>query len=193
MNHPIIVEKYGVRLRPVAMSDADRIFELRRDPNLSKYIGEVDGRFSVHKAWLEQYFVRDGDYYFSIELSNGVWVGTIAIYNVQNQIAEWGRWIIVPSIPAAAPSAWLIYHAAFDVLSLSEVYCCSVAENKHVVSFHDRCGLSRTGIKTGGIQILGEYKDLVIHSAKRENWPAIWKKLEAPAKLAERLLQGVTP
>lgn len=192
MSHDLFVHNFGIELRPVVMEDAEFIHQLRRNPELSKYIGEVDKRLPIHKAWLESYFNREDDYYFCIQLANGVTIGTIAIYDVTGQTAEWGRWIITPSYPAAAASAWLMYHVAFDVLGLSSVYCRSVLDNKHVVSFHDHCGLDRTGIEHNGIKIHDEWKDLVVHTANSDQWPLIQSKLERPAKLSERFLVGVT-
>ncbi|MGM1048181.1 MAG: GNAT family N-acetyltransferase [Bacillota bacterium] len=192
MKHNIMVERFGVRLRPVTMDDAEFIFELRRAPELSKYIGEIDARFSIHESWLEEYFHREGDYYFCIELLSGKAVGTIAIYDIADQTGNWGRWIISPLIPAAPASVWLIFYVAFDILGLSSVYSNTVIDNASVVSFHDNCGLPRTGIDHGGLTIKGVSYDMVIHTATKENWPLIQERLEKPAILAERLLMEET-
>ncbi|RUT48747.1 N-acetyltransferase [Paenibacillus anaericanus] len=189
MKHNITVERFGIRLRPITMDDADFIYQIRRNKELSQYIGEIDSQFSVHLTWLEQYFQREGDYYFCIELLSGKPVGTIAVYDIANQAGNWGRWIISPSIPAAPASAWLIFHVAFDILGLSQVYSNTVIDNASVVSFHDNCGISRTRMEPNGLRIKGVSYDLIIHTAPKENWPSIQKKLERSAALAERLLQ----
>ncbi|MFD2612365.1 GNAT family N-acetyltransferase [Paenibacillus gansuensis] len=191
MNHNITAAKFGVTIRPVSMEDAEFIHKLRRDPVLSEHIGEVDERLSVHASWMERYFERDGDYYFCIALDGDgeTPVGTIALYDVADGSAEWGRWIMKPSVPAAAASAWLVYHVAFDVLGLHSVYCRSVSDNKHVLSFHDRSGLRRTGIERNGLCIRGAWKDMVVHTALRSDWSAIQKNLEPAAQLAMRFLQ----
>lgn len=189
MNHNIVVERYGIRLRPITMKDANFIYQIRRHPELSKYIGEIDSQFSVHMEWLEQYFHREGDYYFCIERLSGEPIGTIAIYDVTQQSGNWGRWVVSPSMPAAAASVWLIFHIAFDILGLSSVYSNTVIDNSSVVSFHDNCGLLRTGIERDGLNIKGVSYDMIIHLASKENWPLIQQRLEKPAALAERLLQ----
>lgn len=188
MNHNITVERFGIRLRPITMDDAEFIFKLRRSPELSKYIGEIDSRYAVHEAWLKEYFHREGDYYFCIELLSGVPIGTIAIYDIDGQAGNWGRWIISPLIPAAPASVWLIFHVAFDILGLSSMFSNTVIENASVVSFHDHCGLPRTGIERNGLTIRGVPYDMVIHTATKENWPTVQQRLEKPAILAERLL-----
>jgi len=189
MNHNIVVERFGVRLRPITLDDAEFIYQIRRQPELSKYIGEIDPDFSVHRSWLENYFHREGDYYFCIESLSGKPIGTIAVYDIANDAGNWGRWIISPSVPAAPASVWLIFHVAFDILGLSEVYSNTIIENASVVSFHDNCGLTRTEIEQGGLTIKGVSYDVIIHTATKTGWPAIQKKLERPAELAERLLR----
>jgi RimJ/RimL family protein N-acetyltransferase len=193
MNHNIVVERYGIRLRPITMNDADFIYQIRRHPELSKYIGEIDSRYSVHRAWLEQYFHRDDDYYFCIERLSGEPVGTIAIYNVVNNIGNWGRWVVSPLIPAAPASVWLIFHVAFDILGLSEVYSNTIIDNASVVSFHDSCGMKRKGVMRDGLTVKGISYDLVIHTVSREDWPIIQSRLEKPAALVERLLRDNDP
>jgi RimJ/RimL family protein N-acetyltransferase len=190
MSHTITIERFGIRLRPVTMDDAEFIHQLRRSPELSKYIGEIDPRISVHRSWLQHYLQRDDDYYFCIELMSGKPVGTISINNITGGKGNWGRWIISPSVQAAPASVWLIFHVAFDILGLSEVYSNTVIDNASVVSFHDSCGFVRTGIERNGLTIREVSYDMVIHSAMLDNWPVIQGKLEKPATLAERLLQG---
>lgn len=188
MKQHIVVEKFGIRLRPVEMSDASFIYQLRSNPDLSRYIGEFDPDYSRHQAWLEHYFERDNDYYFCIELLSGERVGLISIYNIDQHSGNWGRWVILPHAPVAPASVWLIFHVGFDKLGLSQVYSNTVRDNESVVSFHDSCGLPRTGIEHGGLTIKGVSYDLVIHTAYRENWETIQRRLAGPAALAERLV-----
>ena len=193
MNHSITVQKFGIKLRPVTMEDAAFIFEMRRDPKLAAYIGEFDERYSVHVAWLQRYFEREGDYYFCVEtVRSKLPIGTIAIYDRNGDTAEWGRIVIDPRYPAAPASVWLMYHVAFDMLGLSGVFSRTVVDNRRVVSFHDRSGALRSGIEPGGITIKGIPVDRVIHTVTADRWPFVGKRLEPAASVAERLLEEVT-
>jgi RimJ/RimL family protein N-acetyltransferase len=191
MHHSIRIEQFGVRLRPIQIEDAAFIHRLRMNPMLSQFIGDTDPSVNKQKEWLEQYFLREGDYYFCVETIAGMPVGTIGLYDLINSRAEWGRWIISPPIPASPASVWLIYHIAFEILNLSEVYCRTVEDNKRVVSFHDSCGLERKGKELDGVYIKGELKNLIIHVATKENWHLIKNKMNASVLLAERLLNEV--
>ncbi|WP_135556440.1 GNAT family N-acetyltransferase [Paenibacillus cymbidii] len=188
MLHDITVEKFGIRLRPVAIEDARYIYDIRNRKDLAKYIGEMKFDFSIHLAWLNKYFDRPGDYYFCIELLSGKRIGVISIYDIINGIGEWGRWVIEPPWPAAPASAWLIYHVAFDLLKLNSVFCRSVVDNIHVISFHDNSGLERDNVESGGMVIDGKPYDLMTHVLHHAKWEETQKKLEKSAKVAERFL-----
>lgn len=192
MKQHIIIEKFGVRLRPVTLQDAPFIYHLRRDPKLSQYIGEIHEDISLHYAWLRDYMQRDNDLYFVIELVGGPPVGTIAIYDMTEETGNWGRWIIQEKISAAPASAWLIYYIAFEILHLPQVYTNTVSVNHHILSFHDHCGLTRTSIQSGGLTIKNMDYDLIIHTASIQDWPAIQKKLAGPALTASRFLAMLT-
>jgi len=193
MNHSITVQRFGIRLRPVTPEDAEFIFALRRNPLLNAYIGEFNDQFSVHANWLKRYFEREGDYYFIVETARSrIPAGTIAIYNRDGDTAEWGRFVIVPPYPAAPASVWLMYHVAFDVLGLAKMYCRTVIDNKHVVSFHDHCGALRTAVEPKAITIKGVAMDWIVHTVTSDRWPLVSKRLEPAAVTAERFIEEVT-
>lgn len=193
MDHNITVQNFGLKLRPVTRNDAAFIYKLRRDPKLAQFIGELSEQYAVHMTWLEQYFEREGDYYFCIETARTrIPVGTVAIYNQKGKSAEWGRLIIHPQYPAAPGSIWLMYHVAFDILHLSSVYCRTVIDNKQVVSFHDNSGAARTGMEPGAITIKGKTMDWIVHTVTADRWPHVRSRLEPAARIAERLLEEVT-
>lgn len=171
MKHQIVAERFGVRLRPVTMDDAQYIYQLRTTPELTRFIGEISDAYDVHIAWMESYFNREGDYYFIIELISGIKTGAISIYDVKDESANWGRWIIDKAYPVAPASAWLMYSIAFNVLGLSSVCSNTVIDNKQTVSFHDRCGIPRIRIESKALTIGGTAYDTVIHQATRELWP----------------------
>src|SRR5665213_1010453 len=101
MDHSIIQNGFGLRLRPVRIEDADFILKLRCNPKLNRFIGDTSPDIEMQKKWMWDYFKRPGDYYFCMELEKtGNPVGAIAIYNVLADLskAEWGRWIISPEI-----------------------------------------------------------------------------------------------
>ncbi len=192
MDHSIIQNGFGLRLRPVRIEDADFILKLRCNPKLNRFIGDTSPDIEMQKKWMWDYFKRPGDYYFCMELEKtGNPVGAIAIYNVLADLskAEWGRWIISPEILAAPASAYLIYKIALEQLGLSQVYCRTLADNFPVVSFHDSLGAERQGILKNDAIIRGEPKDHVLHQVDQEHWKTIKPKLFSIADKTSRFLE----
>ena len=139
MKHSINIDGYSYKIRPVTLDDADFIVSVRlEDKERNKYINAISDDVNEQINWLNSYFEREGDYYFVIEnklTSNKV--GLIAIYNIDEGKAEWGRWVIRKGSLSAIESVYLIYEVAFNVLNLCELYCRTIVDNTSVVSFHD--------------------------------------------------------
>jgi RimJ/RimL family protein N-acetyltransferase len=188
LDHNLAADGYGFRLRPIKLDDAGFLTELRSDPSRTTYLHPVSSDPSYQHEWLTTYLGRAGDYYFVVERTSDLRrEGTVGLYDVdgQSSSAEWGRWILQPGSVAAAASALLIYQIAFDVMGLGRVYCRTVADNASVVSFHDRCGLTRTGVLPGHFVLRGQRFDAVEHSAAFQDWPALRQLLGRRAAAAE--------
>lgn len=191
MKHDYIIEDFGVRLRPVEVSDCGYIHNLRRMNGLSAFIGDTDPDISKQVDWMRQYFDREGDYYFLVELVHGnVPVGTISLYDEKMGRAEWGRWIIAPPYQLAPVTVWLIYQFAFKVLDLQEVYCRTVKDNVKVVSFHDHCGLKRIGEIANGVTINKIPRDLIVHSCTQDMFESVKQNMHTSVIVSGRLYGG---
>lgn len=161
---------FGFSLRLVQEDDAEFILRLRAMPHVRGTVGDTVPDVESQLRWMRDYFVREGDYYFIIEGKDGVPVGTVALYNLKERSAEWGRWIILPGAAAALPSAALIHQIAFDELQLTELLGCVVSTNVKVLSFHRRFGAQVSSIERQGRQINGAYVDLVWFSMGKDTW-----------------------
>ena len=185
------MEGVGYRLRPVAMADAGFILELRSDPLLGRLLHTTSTRLVDQERWLQQYFDREGDYYFVIESRRGrVAQGVVGIYDVhaETRLAEWGRWILKAGSLAAVESAWLVYQCAFEMLQLDAVYCRTNAENTAVISFHDSCGIPRHQTLVDHFTIAGHRVDAVEHRIRRTQWPTVAQRLERLSTMTARRL-----
>jgi RimJ/RimL family protein N-acetyltransferase len=196
LRHEIAMEGYAYRLRPVAADDAAFIAKLRGDPTLTRYLHRGDGDIDAQRKWLDVYFRREGDWYFVIERSaTGVPEGLAGIYDFEPEAAraEWGRWILQAGSQAAVASVLLVYRIAFGPLRLNEIYCRTLADNVQVVSFHDRCGLTRSGTISGHVEIDGVRHDAIEHRLSRDGWPEVEARLVRLAEpLARRLERTIT-
>ncbi|MGO9417151.1 MAG: GNAT family N-acetyltransferase [Syntrophobacteraceae bacterium] len=193
MDHAITAEKFGVRLRPVQLQDAGFIVNLRNSPHALGFVGDSAQTEASQRDWLNEYFVRPGDYYFIIELAgNRQMVGTIGIYDIRDGSGESGRLIILPGILAAPASYWLIYHVSFDILGLDVVRGTTLESNKQVISFNKKIGIHFTGASKPRI-IAGKPVNMVERRATRAEWPLISANLTRYALIAEKFLTQDDP
>lgn len=183
MQHNLAPESGHVALRPVTYADAGFILSLRCDPRLNSYINETEPDLAAQQDWLKRYEQRPGDYYFIIT-ERGRPRGTIAIYDADQDAAEWGRWIVTPGSLAAVGSVMLAFQVAFERLDLQRLYSRTVAENKSVISFHDSMGARRRCVRPGYATIRGRRLDSIEHEIDRPLWEAIRPRLQA---LVQRL------
>ena len=194
MRHEFRIEGEAFALRPVELGDSEFIAQLRNDPRLGRFIHAGSRNAREQGAWLQEYFEREGDYYFTIvDQRSGAPEGTVAIYDVdaRKDTGEWGRWVLRPGSLAATESTLLLYRVGFDRLNLDTIYCRTVAANEAVVSFHDSAGLVRAGILPAHVRLAGKAHDCVEHRATRENWPRIEANLAPVASMiAGRLLRA---
>jgi len=190
MRHYLTAEKFGVRLRPVALTDAAFIVWLR---NLSHALGRVgDSATDIagQQQWLKAYFAREGDYYFIAETPGGIPVGTYGIYNVVGRIAEAGRWIMRPGVTAALPSGFALSDIAFRQLQLLELIGTTVATNLPVLSLNRKFGWRQTRVETAAQIIGGEPVDLIHFVLTPAAWDEAQARLLPLARLAETQLRA---
>jgi RimJ/RimL family protein N-acetyltransferase len=156
---------YRYQLRSVSRNDENEILELRLDPDLNKFLNQtsVDG----HRRWLENQISKKGDYYFAIEsISTQKSEGFIGIYDITDERAEWGRWILKKNSPAAIESYWLILRFGFEI-GCKEIFCRTDMRNGKVLAIHDRLPYSEV-LLTEVESIVPTYK---IHKLFLEDWP----------------------
>ena len=175
-----------MRLRPVRITDAAFIVWLRNLDYVKGYVGDSATNTAGQEVWLGNYFEREGDYYFIVETSGGIPLGTHGIYDVKGSSAEKGRQIVRPEVMAGVPSAILATDLAFGSLGLSELRSTSVSTNRAVLSLHRKSGFKELGIKRAAQIIGGKPVDLVQFLLTRENWSNVRDRLLPLAQLAGR-------
>jgi RimJ/RimL family protein N-acetyltransferase len=187
MRHDLYLEADAFALRPVGLDDASFIANLRSDPQLSKFIHTSSARPEDQAEWIQRYFDRDGDWYFTVvDRVSGAREGTVGIYDYDTTrgVAEWGRWIIRRGSLAAIASALLVYRAGFEALGLRALFCRTVVDNRSVISFHDSSGALRRTVLGDHVEIRGRSYDCVEHYVDEALWRTMRPRLEG---LAARL------
>lgn len=189
MRHDLRVEGPAFGLRPVELSDAAAILELRRDPARAAFIHETDASVDAQIRWLETYFERSGDYYWAVERrADGSTEGFLGIYGVEGDRAEWGRWVLRPGSLAAPESAWLVHEAGFGLLHLQTLITRTLVENRAVVALHSRYGVETVRTLPAYARIGGVAQDAVEGRMTRTLWDTSGPLLHAMAERAAGLL-----
>lgn len=189
MRHDITVSSAGITLRPVRLEDAAEIVIMRSDPVQSRFVHAVSPVVDDQVLWLTRYLARSGDFYFVVERSHdGRFEGTVGLYDLADDKAEFGRWFLKPGSLAAPASAMLIYHVAFEELGLSEVYCRTVEDNKAVISFHEAYGARRARVIQDAFVLRDRPVAAIEHRVSSVEWPRLRSILEPHAARAERII-----
>lgn len=186
MRHDYTLSSYGVRLRPVSLDDASFIAQLRTSPEAVGRVGDTRPDVESQKQWIQSYLERPEDYYFIVETLGGKAVGTIGLYDFEGARAEWGRWIIIPGVPAALPSAMGLYELAFRELKVARLIGKVVATNHSVLSFHRRFGMRQVGVEKASRIIQGTAVDMVVFELHKTEWPLVQQRNAALAAVAQR-------
>lgn len=163
MNHSYKIDGLTYKLRPVTLDDAQTILDIRlEDAERNQFVHPVKNDLELEKQWLENYFAREGDYFFAVVNNfTDETEGLIAIYDEKGGRAEWGRWTIKKASLAATESVYLLYQIAFEIIGLNELYCRTIADNISVVEFHKSEGLQLRKIHKELFELNGKKYDAV--------------------------------
>jgi len=170
MRHNIHLEGFNLRLRPVQIEDAPFIVWLRNLDYVKGNVGDSATDVAAQEAWLRAYFEREGDYYWIVESSGGIPMGTHGIYNVNGTSAERGRHIMRAEVMAGVPSATLTAELAFGNMGLHELRSWVVAANMEVLSIHRKSGFKEVGRVAAARVIDGKPADMVEFRFTAEEW-----------------------
>lgn len=170
MRHTFQAEGFGVRLRPVRCDDSAFIVWLRNLEHVRGRVGDSATTPDSQKAWLEKYFVREGDYYFIAESMGGIRLGTHGLYDLANGSAEKGRQAVRPEVMAGVATAILATDIGFGQLGLREIRSNTVSTNANVISLHKKSGFKQVGVLKNHQIIDGHPVDLLQFLLLPEDW-----------------------
>jgi RimJ/RimL family protein N-acetyltransferase len=133
------------KLSIIKIDDAKFILSLRENPELNRYLSQVDSDLEKQREWIAIYKKREADrleFYFIIKDMNNKSLGAVRLYDFQPSSFCWGSWIIKPDSPrkTAIESAINIYEFAFEVLGFSQSHFDVRNKNINVINFHKRMG-----------------------------------------------------
>ncbi|MFM8900479.1 MAG: GNAT family N-acetyltransferase [Burkholderiales bacterium] len=130
--------------RDALIDDASFILRLRTDDKKAQHLSTTANDLSKQIAWLEKYSNDHQQIYFVITNRRGGPVGTVRLYDQQNDSFCWGSWILEDGAPSsyALESALMVYHFAFS-LGFNNAHFDVRKGNESVWKFHERFGAVR--------------------------------------------------
>jgi RimJ/RimL family protein N-acetyltransferase len=131
--------------RDAKTTDAAFIVALRTHDKKSAHISKTSSDIKQQEAWLEKYSNDSEQVYFIIQDKEGERVGTVRLYDIQNDSFCWGSWILKEGAASsyAIESALLVYHFALS-LGFEKAHFDVRKGNESVWKFHERFGANKT-------------------------------------------------
>lgn len=161
-----------INLRLAEVDDADFIYSLRTQSDLTKHLSTINGDVNDQRKWLTNYKEREKkgiEYYFIISrVDNHERVGTVRLYDfiaAKNSFC-WGSWILNhnKTRSAAIESALLVYKIGFETLDFSQSHFDVRKDNIKVIDFHKKLGAYEVGEDDNSL--IFEYQKSTFESIK---------------------------
>jgi len=145
-------------------NDAEFILGLRTNPYKNKYLNYTEPNLENQIIWLKEYKTREerGEELYYIIYENNIPVGTIRIYNINENDCTTGSWLFSSNTYQLTPiiSELLIYEIVYNILKKSTVLFDVRKENKKVVTYH----------KLKRITLINEDEENFYYSMSRAEW-----------------------
>ena len=171
MDHNYAISSESLTIRPLRQDDIELIRLWRNHPEVKNLF------FSAHEItreqqmkWFESYLTKHNDYMFIIEERQGdsfLRIGTVALYEVNEYEAEFGRLLIGESSAKGKGYGKLITHLtcriAFEQLAVDSVKLEVIASNEIAITTYIRNGfrivseMEKMGIKVLEMRLGSEY------------------------------------
>jgi RimJ/RimL family protein N-acetyltransferase len=125
MKHDITVTHNGIKIRPVCEGDLENLRKWRNDKELTIFLTPLpDVTSEQQKAWFLHDCATDNTYTFAVE-SDSLLVGSVPIYNINGNTAEFGRFLLCKESHGKGIgkiTTELVLNIAKEKLGLKKVY-----------------------------------------------------------------------
>ncbi len=142
-----VIEGKFVNLRPVKEEDAEFILRLRNDPEISKFLPSLDVTVEQQRNWIGKQRLDNDSYYFIMEDKSNNPIGTISVYNIEDNHAESGRFCSIGNPIQNSEASLLHFDFIFNKLKLEYLDSWVYKENKPVLAFDQALGCVWEGEK----------------------------------------------
>ncbi|MCE5174420.1 MAG: GNAT family N-acetyltransferase [Bacteroidales bacterium] len=140
-----ILEGKFVNLRSVKEEDSAFILEIRNNPEISRYIPQLNVNVEQQCAWIRKQRADNDSLYFIIEDKSKQRIGTVSVYNIIQNHAEVGRSCSIGDSIQNSETGILHDDFIFNVLCLDYLDVWVYKDNTHVLSLNKGFGCEWDG------------------------------------------------
>lgn len=157
MKKSIKMRKVGAySFRLLELNDLEQTLQWRNRPNVRKWFKNshiVDRE--MHFLWFEAYHIRENDYVFIAEVE-GRAIGQMAVYDIADDTAEVGRFIVAPEFEGQGIMKQCLkdfFYYVCDLFRLKTLYLEVYSDNKKAINIYNALGFFCVG-EQGGLQTM---------------------------------------
>lgn len=136
MNKDFIIKGESVILKFPKEEDASVTLKIRNNSTTNSIIPKINNDLHEQETWLANEKLRSDSFFFLICSLDFEPIGTIGVYNIKSNFAEWGRWINNVGGAAGISALYSLLYFSFEILKLDFVYSQSFSENSKVLRIH---------------------------------------------------------
>ena len=128
-------------LEEATPDDAEIMCKLRNDPNNNRFLSSTKPiTVPEQQEWMRSKAKKMDNIDFKIiDKKTGEVCGLVAIYDVKNHVAEFGRYICTKPLQSME-AEYLVLKFGFDIMYLDMMYCRTMKDNKFVWNQHYKYG-----------------------------------------------------
>ena len=131
MVYPEVIHGMFVDLRSITLDDAEFSYNIRADKRNRDTVGQLAPSLEAQRDFIRRQMQEPNDYYFVVLNKKGERIGLIGAYNLQNDIIEVGREVIVGEPTESMETELLINDFCRNVLNLKRTYGVVYSNNTH--------------------------------------------------------------
>ncbi len=164
------IQGKSIYLLPASIDDAEFTFNIRQDPERTKFLHRVSGGLDCQQEWIANQIKRPGDYFFVVYSREGQAIGTDSVYNIdyKKKEAEHGRTILNGNPIQNMEAIIATYDFAFYDLDMELLWASCTVDNTPSIGEVKRLG---------GIEVSREWdkeldKELIIFNVLKKDYDA---------------------